>query len=111
MIHFQKFQRRQGHLLVDSTPGLYLGVVPDPTKEAVGDPRGAPGTAGHFLRPLFVDIHGQDMRGSPNDHRQFHGIVEIEPETHPEAVPEGRGEKAGPGRRAHQGKPGDAQFH
>ena len=91
MINLQQGQGRQGHLPVYQSPGLNLGLIPDTAEKAVGDPRGSPGAACHLLRPLLVDLHSQDLRRSPDDHRQFLGIVKIEPEAHPEPIAEGRG--------------------
>ena len=39
------------------------------------------------------------------------GAVEFDPEHHAEALPEGRGEKSGPGGCSHQGERGEGNLH
>ena len=87
----------------------HLGEVADPPKQPVGDPRRAARAARDLRGPLLVESHLEDARRSPHDPGEVVDRVVVEPRREPESFPQGQRDAPGPGRRRHEGEPGQLE--
>ena len=76
-----------------------LGDVADTAQDPVGDPRRAARATGDLVGCVVGDLDVEDPRRAANDGGEILRRVVLEPERHPEAVAERRGEQASAGRR------------
>ena len=106
VIHLQPFQRLGGDLRGDDPAALHLGKVPDPLQKAVGDAGGAAAAAGQLHGSLGLTGDAEDPGRPGDDLGKLLRGVQLQPEHHAEAVPQGGGKLPGPGGGSHQGKMG-----
>ena len=109
MVDLQGAEGLVGHLRRDDAVGLHLGIVPDPPEHAVGDPGGSPAPPGNLIGSVRHDIHPQNASGPGDDPGQLFRSVELQPQCHAEAIPQGGGELPRPGGGADEGEMGQVQ--
>ena len=109
MVDLQGAQGLVGHGLSDDAVGLHLGKVPDTAEHPVGDTGRAPAAAGDLIGALGDDVHVQNPGGPGHDLRQLLRGVQLQPQRHAEAVPQGRGKLARPGGGADERELGQVQ--
>ena len=101
------FELRQGavrDLGVDGGRAGDGGEVAHPAQQPRRNAWRAAGAPRDLVRALGREIETEKPRPSPHDLLQFLDAVEFESDRNAEALPQRRGEKSGPGRRADEGE-------
>ncbi len=109
-VHVEHAQGVVGHAAGDAAVGAYLGVVPNPAQQAVGNARRAARAAGDLVGAIFGDVGAQQPGRAQHDALKLVGLVELQPRDNAEAVTQRVGEHAGPGGGAHQGEGRDVEL-
>ena len=104
LVHIEAQQGGIGHLLVDGGHTRHLREVAHPAQQAAGDAGGAARALGDFRRAIRRHRHFQHAGAARHDLRQLRHIVELQPQGNAEALAQRRGEQAGAGSGADQGK-------
>ena len=107
----QERQRFIGDRFGDHALGAHLGVVAHASEQAVGDARGAAGTARKHLPAGGFERHVECAGAAFEDLFEFAGAVEVEPLDHPEAIAQRRREQRQARGCADQGEAAERQAH
>ena len=98
-----------GDVAGDDPVGAHLGIVTDPTEQAVGDPRGAARAGGDLGTALGLGLDPEEAGRAPDDGVELVGLVELQLGGEAEPVAQGPGQQAGPGGRTDERERRDLQ--